>query len=199
MVSSILLYGGLKLIGKSRRRRNVFCMICMIGGWCSQFVFGKMCIVTYNSEMGLILIPGLIRGISEMAVGVECYYAGKWVKNRKIFEKYGKILVFIEVLVMIAVTIYTRTHLKNYIFIIIAYACAATISFYAEHHLIFHVFNKWERFTYAIYLNHPIILILFEGRALWMVLTIVTLYSIITTMIFERLRNVSKRKLKEAM
>lgn len=199
VVSSILLYGGLKLIGKSRRRRNVFCIICMFGGWYSQFVFGQMCIVTYNSEMGFILIPGLIRGISEMAVGVECYYAGKWMENRKIFEKYGKILVFIEVLVMMVVTAYTRTHLKNYIFIIMAYACAVTISFFVEHNSIFLVFNKWERYTYAIYLNHPIILILFEGRALWMILTLVTLYSIITTMIFERLRNVSKRKLKEAM
>lgn len=195
MVSSILLYGGLKLIGKDRRKRNLFCIICMIGGWCSQFVFGQMCIVTYDSEMGLCLMPGLIRGISEMAVGVECYYIGKWMMNRGIFEKYGKALITIEIFVMVMVTAYTRMNLKNYVSIILAYACVIIISFFAKHNWMFRYFNKWERYTYAIYLNHPIILILLDGRSLWMVLAIVTGYSIITTKMIEKFMEARKAKI----
>lgn len=195
VVASIFLYGILRLIRKNRRKRDMLCIAFIMGGWCSQFIFGQLCIVTYDSKWGLCLIPGLIRGISEMAVGIECYYFGKWMKSKKIFDKYRKSLVFIEVLVMMSVTIYTRENLKNYVFIIMAYACAIIISYFVEHGLFFWMFNRWERYTYAIYLNHPIILILLKERPLWMVLTVVTVYSIITTMIFDRLKEISNRNI----
>lgn len=192
VVASIFLYGILRSIGKDRRKRNIFCAICIIGGWCSQFMFGQLCIVTYDSQWGLCLIPGLIRGISEMAIGVECYFLGKWLKHRKVFEKYGKILVFIEVLVMITITFYTKMHLEKYVFIILAYACCIIVSFFAEHALIFRYFNLWERYTYAIYLNHPIVLVLCAEKSLWIVLLIVTGYSIITTKLIEKAMTVEK-------
>ncbi len=195
VVASIFLYGMLKLIGESKEKRNVFCAVCMIGGWCSQFAFGQLCIVTYDSEYGLCLIPGLIRGISEMAVGIECYYLGKWMCHRKIFEKYGKVFIFIEVLVMVAVMVYTKKHLDNHIFIILAYAVVITISFFAKHGSIFCCFNKCERYTYAIYLNHPIVLILFEGKPLWVILAVVTGYSVITTKMIGKIKSVKNSML----
>lgn len=196
MISTVFLYGLLKRFGTKKSIRLLMCIVCIFVGYCARFVFGDMCIVTYETSEGLCLIPGLVRGISEMAIGIECYYIGKWLTNKGIFEEKRKQWIIIEVVIMTILTVYTRWKLDCHVGVIFSYAIIAVIAFFVRHNERFSRYsNKLGKYTYAIYLNHPIILIICAEQKLWIVLLIVTIYSIITTESIDKIENiVMKRK-----
>lgn len=187
-ISSIVLYMILTLIPER------ICFIIFIIFWSvyyfSQFYFGSLCIVTWESKYGVCLIPGLLRGFGEVSLGIICYYLGIKLKKIGLYSRYRVQCIVLEYILMAVIIIYSRFYLDNQIFIIMFYSMVISVSFFTEHRLpvgIKKMFAKISTYTYAIYLNHPLILILFRGYSLLGTFFIVTGYSIITQKIISKI------------
>lgn len=180
-ISSLILYAIIRI---RKCIIKIILFITFIGiGYFSQYIFGAMCIITYNSPYGICLLPGLVRGISEMSLGICCYYVGRYLKKKNVWNTSHR-WNMLEMICMMAVIIYTYIYLNNHIYIILAFCVAITISFFSEHKLLANTrINKFSGITYAIYLNHITILILFEGYSLIVILFVVTLYSYFTNLL----------------
>lgn len=203
-VSSQILYAVLNIKYRSNDNKKkmklsvgqyALLLIFIIMGYCSQFIFGDMCIVTYESKYGFCLIPGLIRGISEMSVGIESYFIGTWLNNRGIFNKCRELWIGLELMIMTSTILYTFYRLDKYFLVITMFAISVTIGFFVEHNKTFsEITSKLSLYTYPIYLNHPIVLILCTNMPLWGVLVIVTFYSMLTVVIVDRIKMIFRKR-----
>lgn len=192
-ISSIILYAVFNLqyekkIKKIGLFKCVLFIIFIIMGYCSQFIFGKMCILSYESKRGLIFIPGLIRGISEMSVGIMGYFGGSWVKQQGIFNKHRELWSGLELLLMVSTIMYTYYRLDNYVLVIIMFTISIIIGFFVEHNQEFSkVTSKFSRYTYPIYMNHITVLTICVNLPLVYVMVLVTVYSMLTFEIVDRI------------
>lgn len=201
-VSSIILYAVLDIKNRHVDNKNIMLMrlstgqqtlllLFIIMGYCSKFIFGDMCIATYESKYGLSLIPGLIRGISEMSVGIESYLLGAWLDNKGFFNKYRGLWIGLELMIIASTIIYTYYRLDRYVLVIMMFAVSVIIGFFVEHNEAFSkLTSKFSRYTYPIYLNHPIVLIICVNLPLWGVLVIVTVYSMLTLGVVDRMKKI---------
>lgn len=192
-LSSMFLYGCLKKISK-KKSYFIFAILITLG-YFSQFLFGSMCIVTWESPIGFCLLPGLVRGLSEMSLGIFCFYIGRMLDEKGIWRRRREILIVIEILCMMFIVIYTYKHLDNYVLILALFCVAVTTGYFCQHDILSHtLIRKFSLLTYPIYLNHPIWLtILGSTCPLFIVLFVVTVYSAITYYILKRLERLFRK------
>ena len=163
-------------------------LFIMLGLFSKSF-FGEWCIATYNINGNLTLWPGIIRGLSEMSVGIAVFYLGR--KIQVFFLQYRRSCIMLETVIMVIIIVYTYFRLDNQLIIIVGLSIALMFSFYTQHSigdLEKKVLGKWAKVTYAIYLNHPVLILLFKNNLkLHELLIIVTIYSFITSAIIDRI------------
>lgn len=193
-LSSIFLYGCLKRLSK---KGCFFILVFLIAiGYFSQFLFGSMCIVTWESPIGFCLLPGLIRGLSEMSLGILCFYLGRIFDEKGIWKRKKEVLIGIEFLCMLIVVIYTYKHLDNYVLVLALFCVAVTIGYFCQHNILScALIRKFSFLTYPIYLNHPIwLIILGSACPFFIVLFIVTVYSAVTYSVLKRLEGLLRKE-----
>ena len=149
-LSSIFLYGCLKRLSK---RKNFFILVVLIVlGYFSQFLFGSMCIATWESPIGFCLLPGLVRGLNEMSLGILCFYIGRVLDEKGIWKRKREFLIGIEFLSMLFIVIYTYKHLDNYVLILALFCVAVTTGYFCQHDILSHtLIRKFSLLTYPIY------------------------------------------------
>lgn len=182
------------LLMKLDRRSMLY--ICFLGislGIASKMLFGDWCIASYQIANRQTLVPGLIRGISEISLGIICFYWGQKISEKELFKKYCCIWNMVEIFLMSGVIFYLYFHLENEILVTALIAMGTILSFWCEHPWIDGANKELRccgRITYAIYLNHPIFILLLGGNGTvnWGVLfLIVTLYSVGTYVIIRKI------------
>lgn len=176
-------------------KRSILC-VCFLGiilGIVSKCFFGNWCIATFQIANRLTLIPGLIRGISEISLGIICFYLGEKISENKIIKEYYWIWNAVELFLMSGVIIYLYFHLKNEILVTTLIAISTMLAFWCEHPWITGANRALKcggKITYAIYLNHPLFILLLgdNGSVKWGILfLIVTLYSVGTYVVIRKI------------
>lgn len=193
-ISSVFLYGCMKFLSY---KVHLFIFLVFIAlGYFSQFLFGSMCITTWESPLGFCLLPGLIRGLSEMSLGILCFYIGRMLDERGMWRKKREFLIGMEILSMSFIVLYTYKHLDNHVLILALFCIAVTTGYFCEHGLLSHaLIKKFSLFTYPVYLNHPIWLIILGNHCpIFIVLLVVTFYSVITYYILKKLDKLFRKE-----
>lgn len=194
-VSVLFILGiGLYTCAIKMRKRNLLflCIFNIFVGIFSKYLFGDWNIVTYKIDYKLTLLPGIIRGLSEMSFGIILFLTGLIVIKTKIF-KYYFFWNIIEMVLMFSIIIYLYFHLDNQILITILIGLITFLSFWCEHLYLLkfrELLKNLGKITYPIYLNHPLFIFLLgdNGRVKWSFLfVIVSLYSIGTYVVVDRL------------